>query len=311
MNMDTAIRKMCAPGARKPGKYLQGVIQVWVTRACDKSCYGCTQGSNLAGKPGMITVEQFEQAVASLKDYFGVVGVFGGNPALHPRFDDLCEVMQRHIPYRRRGLWCNHPRGKGKTMAETFNPAVSNLNVHMDRDAYDEFKRDWPASRPVGLTTDSRHSPPFVAIKDVVHDEQKMWETISTCDINRHWSAMVCVVRGELQAYFCEVAGAQAMLHENDPSWPVHGVPVVGNWWKQPLQSFRDQVGFHCPRCGVPLRGYGELAVQGTGPEQVSETHADVYVPKRRCRDVELVSDLVQLDSKGLKFTHYIQGASK
>src|SRR5690242_2039949 len=43
-----------------------GVLQIWVTRACDLACTHCTQGSNLAGKPGMMTPDQFEEACKSL-----------------------------------------------------------------------------------------------------------------------------------------------------------------------------------------------------------------------------------------------------
>ena len=75
MNADEAISKMKFPSDRRPSIWREGVLQVWVTRACDKSCFGCTQGSNLAGKPGMITVEQFEEALISLEGYFGIVGM--------------------------------------------------------------------------------------------------------------------------------------------------------------------------------------------------------------------------------------------
>lgn len=307
---EEAIRRMVPPGARKPGKYMEGVIQIWVTRNCDQACYHCTQASNIKGTSGFITPEQFEQACISLKDYFGVVGVFGGNPALHPQFAELCDILKKHIPYKRRGLWCNHPRGKGRIMAETFNPGVSNLNVHMSQEAYDEFKRDWPKSNPVGLTTDSRHSPPYVAIQDVIEDEGERWLLISDCDINKYWSAMVAVFRGELRAYFCEIAGAQAILHQNDPDYPDVGLPVEPGWWRLPMEAFQDQVKLCCQACGVPLRGYGELAVQGTGPEQVSATHASVYLPKKG-REVQIVTSLEELNSKNLTFTRYLQGANK
>ena len=359
MTEQECLERMVAPGTRRPGKYREGVIQVWVTRACDQSCFGCTQGSNLGGKPEFITVEQFEQAVISLRGYFGVVGTFGGNPAMHPKFDELCLVLQRHVPFEQRGLWCNNPRGWGKWMRETFNPAVSNLNVHLDRAAFEEFKRDWPECNPVGLDRDSRHSPPFVAMKDVVKkpcencngncwvdhcddgfcgdqipcpkcngtgsimDESRIWELISGCDINQHWSAMIGVFRGGLRAWFCEVAGAQAMLHQDEPDYPDTGLdpnmiyvgtpPRLGAaWWELPMQAFRDQVRMHCFDCGVPLRGYGELAMSAEGCEQTSATHAEVYQPKRRGRPVQCVTRVEQLGVGRIQtMTRYLQNASK
>jgi len=314
MNETEALAKMISPGMPRRRKPLGGVLQIWVTRACDKSCFNCTQGSNLSGNPGMITLEQFEQACISLKDYFGVVGVFGGNPALHPEFETLCDILSKHIPSPRRGLWCNHPKGHGQKMRETFNPSVSNLNVHLDETAYQEFKRDWPESRPFGLDKDSRHSPVYVAMKDVIEDESERWKLISSCDINHHWSAMIGVFRGELRGYFCEIAGAQAMLHQNEPDYPDLGVAVEPGWWKRHMQDpeFSSQVRFHCHRCGVPLRGHGELAQSDQGISQTSLAHMLVYLPKKNDRNVQVATDREQLKEHPSKlFTDYMGGASQ
>lgn len=332
MTEQECLSKMVAPGTYRPSAWRGGIIQIHVTRACDLDCFGCTQGSNLRGKPVVIPVDEFEKACKSLQGYTGVVGVFGGNPAVHPQFEELCLILAEYFPKEQRGLWCNHPRGHGETMRLIFNPHVSNLNVHLCQEAYDEFKRDWPESKPFGidqpsvplnLRKDSRHSPPFVAMMDVIPNEGTRWALISNCDINKFWSAMVCYVPGKgLRGFFCEVAGAQAMLHANDPNWPDTGVVVDrdyevttrqgdytnrGKWWQLPMTSFKNQVAFHCHRCGIPLRRYGQLA-QGGEYEEVSATHADVYLPKDKARPVQLV----QLDEgKHLgRVTDYAQNAN-
>ncbi len=312
MTEQEALKKMVAPGQKRPGIWRGGVIQIHVTRACDQQCFGCTQGSNLGGKPVMITPEDFEQACVSLKGYFGVVGVFGGNPALHPKFEQLCEIMRKHIPAEQRGLWCNHPRGKGAACRKTFNPDVSNLNVHLSQEAHDEFWRDWPECRKVlkGLDTDSRHAPPFVAMQDVGVPEGRRWELISGCDVNQLWSAMLCSVPGKgLRAFFCEIAGAQAMLHAHDDAWPDLGLPAEPGWWKKPIADFAAQVRHYCHRCGVPLRRFGQLAVNGEY-EEVSATHQDVYKPKDRTRRVSLVT-VDDAESRRVELaTNYIQNGS-
>lgn len=267
---------------------MNGVLQVHITRACDKACFGCTQGSNLAGKPVMMTPDQFRVACESLKNYFGIIGIFGGNPAVSPYFEEICEIMREYFPRERRGLWCNNLLGKGHIARATFNPSVSNLNVHKDQSAYDEFRRDWPQAMPFGLHDDSRHAPPFVALQDVIPDEAERWRLIGNCDVNQFWSAMICVFRGELRGYFCELAGAQAMLHQHEPDYPDLGLPVVPGWWNQSMEAFDAQVRHHCMACGVPLRGFGELAIGGS-VEQVSATHAAIYKPKRAGREVQLV----------------------
>jgi hypothetical protein len=316
-----------------------------------------------------MTAEQFEQAVRSLgfgqftdaEPYFGVVGLFGGNPALSPAFADYCAILRKLVPFEQRGIWCNNPitLDKAQMMAQTFDPSVSNLNVHLDELAYSLFKAGWPGCHPVGLHEDSRHSPPFVAMKDVitkpcldcdgtgtfeitdddkqpceechgggtVPDADRIYELISTCDINQHWSAMIGVFRGELRAWFCEVAGAQAILHQHEPDYPDTGLQIVGEgrgrqwsketgewsdypWWKCDMFTFRHQVRKHCFDCGVPLRGYGQLSQTPAGFEQTSATHESVYKPKTKDRKVELVTNLVQLEMGRIqKVNHYMQNA--
>ncbi len=344
MDEQQALAQMVSPGMKRPNIWRNGVMQIWITRACDLACFGCTQGSNLGGKPGMITVEQFEQAVISLKGYFGVVGIFGGNPALHPKFEELCHILALHIPMEQRGLWCNHPRGKINVIRETFNPAVSNINVHLVREAYDQFWDGWAEGRKIlkGLDPswpeaeklkkdpkeykhrvgDARHSPPYVAMQDLdvlpfpdgtnrSNTEQNRWELIAGCDINKHWSAMLCTFRNELRGYFCEIAGAQAMLHQHEPDYPDTGMPVTEGWWQKGMQDFAAQARLHCHACGIPIRSFGELAVGGE-TEQVSATHQGIFTPKSRERSVELVQLATQLDGQKLKkATDYIENGER
>lgn len=287
--------KMVAPRDKRPHVWRGGVLQIWVTRACDRACFGCTQCSNLAGKPEFITVDQFKVAVESLRGYFGVIGMFGGNPVLHPQFDELCSVLRGSVPWEQRGLWSNHPKGKGRTAAITFNPAHSNLNVHESQEAYDEFARDWPECIPYlkGLDSDSRHSPPFVAMRDVlkrpcpdcsgnswkngrdgicqtcddsglVYDKEQAWGLIQQCDVNRNWSAMIGVFRGQLRGYFCELAASQAMLHQ----WDSEDCRDCGGSGYKPMQ-YGPHSGepYPCFDCG-PADGYGpEFGKQWSYPD--------------------------------------------
>lgn len=301
---------MVPPSQRRPNAYRGGIIQIWLTRACDKSCFGCTQGSNLGGKPGMMTPEQFEEACLSLKDYWGVVGVFGGNPAVSPHFEACCEIMRRHIPYEQRGLWCNNLKGKGAAARATFNPAVCNLNVHMDAEALAEFRRDWPEAMPCGTDKDSLHAPPLVALQDVVPSEAERWHLIGKCDVNQNWSAMIGVFRGELRGYFCELAGAISMLHQHEPDYPDTGLPVTPGWWNQPMSAFEAQARRQCHECGIPLRAKGELA-QGGQTEQVSATHAGVFKTKTPGRLVQIVTRRDELKGQVAKATDYLGNAGK
>lgn len=370
MTEQECLVKMIAPGQRRPNKpYRGGVIQVHVTRVCNRACFACTQGSNLtSNKPEFMPPEMFEDAIKSLQGYFGVYGVFGGNPATSPFFKDYCEILRNHVPRNQCGLWCNDPIKPENAieMRKTFDPSISNLNVHLDRKAYDMFKQYWPESQPVGLETDSRHSPPFVAMKDVlrkvcstcggggknhildrktdtytyedcedchgmgkVYDKSRAWELISNCDVNQNWSAGMGMFRGQLRAWFCEIAMAQSILHQDNQKYPDTGVYIGPDqvqyqsaateeiihsrlkWWELGMSAFRNQVRKHCHECGIPLRGHGALA-QGsdeTQVEQVSETHKDIYTPKRKGRRVELVTVESQLGNRLGMVTKYLQNS--
>lgn len=375
MTENECLSRMISPGMVRPNKPAGGVIQIIITSSCNLACFNCTQASQLARKPWFITPEQFEQACLSLHGYFGTVGVFGGNPCVHKDFPLLCEILRKHFPKDKCGLWSNNlmRQENGEAARITFSESRSNLNVHLDREAYELFRQGWPEAKPFGLYNDSRHSPPYVAMKDVlkrqctvcygkalstcsacngsgqVYDESTAWELISNCDINQHWSAMIGVFRGQLRAWFCEVAGAQAMLHQHELDYPDTGLdptkfygkaqelnkqqgdwlsgplPALYQWWQLGMNSFASQVRLHCHSCGVPLRGHGELAqardnnladmdgsiIQEAGKEQVSAAHEAVYKPKRKGRKIELVMAREQLGNPLELVTDYVGNARR
>jgi hypothetical protein len=309
---------MVAPWQKRAGVWRGGILQIHVTRACDLACFHCSQGSNLGGKPVVMSPDQFDAACASLEGYFGVVGVFGGNPAMSPHFAEYCRILRERFPYEQRGLWCNHPRGKGAVCRITFNPGVSNLNVHLSAEARAEFVRDWPecARMLKGEATDSVHGSPWVAMRDVIADEEKRWGLIAQCDINRHWSAMVCVVRGELRAFFCEIAGAMAMLHQDNPDWcgtgapmPDVGLEAVPGWWKRGMDAFDGQVRTCCHACGIPMRRPGQLAIGGE-LEEFSSTHRYIARSRVKGRPVEVVELQVPALRVDRPATEYLPGTT-
>jgi hypothetical protein len=309
-------KTMKAPADKRPGWL---VLQVMITRACSESCFHCSQGSNLAGRPAMMTVDEFECAVKSLHGFPGTIGVFGGQPTLHPKFPEICEVMRRHVPFKHRGLWTNALNGHGKVCRETFNPARSNLNTHTRRENFDEIERDWPeaiAARrehtEAGATTDSRHSSPWVAIQDVIPDEAERWELIGRCTVNQNWSAIIGTVPGRgLRAYLCELQYAQAAMHAEAPDaadWPDEGMPVVPGWWQLPLAMFERQVRLHCQACGLAMNRPGQGAITGE-VEEFSETHRAIARPKVKARPVAFVG-VEALTRSDRPATEYIKGVT-
>lgn len=343
MDEQTALSKMVSPNMRRKC-WRGGIIQIMITRSCDLACCHCTSGSNLGGKAMMMTPEQFSLACDSLANYWGVRAIFGGNPAMHPKFDQIMAIYREKVPFANSGIWCNHPLGKGHLMRGAANPATSNLNVHKSREAYDAFCAEWPESRPYlkGLDPDwpeakaitdthqrsirvgdARHSPVYVAMEDLGYTEAEMWDRVAVCTCNQEWSSMVSVHRGKLRAWVCEIMGHQSMLHEHNPDWRGTGKPMPDTgidveeclkngteWWNHGMDYYAHQVREHCFACGVPLNGFGQLAVGGNA-EQYTKTHEFIMKPKRRDRAVELVTSRDQIQEGGVpKMTNYIQNSS-
>jgi hypothetical protein len=300
-------KRLRIPSDKRDTSYLAGVMQIQITNVCNLTCPNCSQGCNLHYHPRSMTLQQFEQSIISVKDYYGVIGIYGGCPTLHHQFPEICEILTSYIPFEKRGLFTNALSGHGKLCAKVFNPKFSNLNIHTDMIAYEEFKKDWPeALFNVKGFNPSRHTPSWVAMQDMedmTHND--MVNEILDCDINRYWSAFIGLFRGEIRAWFCEIAGAQARLHEDDPNYPDTGLPVTEGWWQLPYERFEPQMQKHCFSCGIPLRGQGEL---DNGPiEYVSKTHLPIYKVKNKDKIVKIITRRSQLGKKLNRSTDYIE----
>ena len=133
--------------------------------------------------------------------------------------------------------------------------------------------------------------------------------------MNRHWSAIIIPIRGELRGFFCEVAGAMASLHENNPDWAGSGeqmkdigVPIEMGWWKRPAADFEQQVRTCCPNCGIALKRPGQLAIGGE-QEEFSETHRFIARPKVRDRPVAMVTSIGTVRTER-PATEYLKGVT-
>jgi hypothetical protein len=213
------------------------IIQIDVTNLCDKTCANCTRfcGHYRPEKIYFVDVDYYEKAVLSLKDFPGVIGMIGGEPTLHPRFPELCEILRSHVREKeRRGLWSN----KGKKFHEYKDIIDStfghfNLNDHISHDIF--------------------HTPILVASEDLIKDgrlsEAEWRKYTDKCWVQTTWSATV-TPKG---AWFCEVAGMLDCVFEGDKSWDIGKEP---DWWKRQVSEYREQIDWACGKCGcqLPLR---------------------------------------------------------
>lgn len=288
------LAKMKAPGDFRRGIWRGRVLQIKVTNACDLDCKNCSVGVGLARKLKRIfrmTPDQFRTALRSLRGFPGVIGMFGGNPCIHPQFEELCAIFREEVPDKdQRGLWSNRLFGRGKVCRETFGPHC-NLNVHGSQEAWEEIKRDWPEALPLpaGLSSPSYHGPLFGDPRELGVADAEMWEKVSGCYVNQTWSAEITVVDEELLGFFCEIAATQAEL-ENDAGL---GMVVEPGWWHRPMVSFLPQVEKYCTRCLIPLNAR-KIDAAGTEPEEFTATWKPVFatIKGRPLRQITSIAEI-------------------
>jgi len=248
MTKNQCLKNMKAPGDMR-GTAIYGVMQILVTNRCDGGmCSNCTQMLPYQHGHEDMTPENFLLACESLIDYPGVVGMMGGNPCLHPQFDELCDIMAEVLPNRaKRGIWTNNLNGHGKIVNETFG--YYNFNVHGNAKAGEEMRDTCKQAKVWGEELHSLHGAVMVAMSDLVPDKDTRYKIISSCDINQRWSPAIVQRNGKLKGFFCEVAAAWSAVY-NDKA----GVKIVPEWWKMSMDRFATQVERYCHGCGCALR---------------------------------------------------------
>jgi hypothetical protein len=216
--------------------YRQPVIHIDITNACDLTCSNCTRFIGHHRKPYMMELDFVEKALKSLHDFPNIVGIMGGEPTLHPEFEEICRLVQKHVPREKRGLWTDGAKWDKykQIISETFPEENTVYNSHTDSEV-------------------GEHQPLLIAAKDIVEDRELMWRLIGNCWIQWRWAAAITPKGG----FFCEVAASQDMLLDGPG-----GYDIVPGWWKKNPNEFQDQVKRYCENCSaaIPMKGVSSHA---------------------------------------------------
>ena len=210
-------------------------IQIEITNACVMQCANCTRLVGHSRKPFFMEMEFFKQAVDSLVNFPKMIGIMGGEPLLHPGFEEMSMYLHSKFSRERCGLWSTFPKSK-----KHYAPLIAEVygNVLLNDHTLD------------GIF----HAPVLVSGKECIRDEFAMWYYIDHCWIQNSWSASI-TPKG---AFFCEVAAAFDMVLDGAGGWS-----VALDWWKKTPKDYTEQMERFCVNCGVPYPLHGRLDSEG------------------------------------------------
>jgi len=199
-------------------------ILIEITNACLNKCAGCSRAVNMIKKHQYMTLDEIEVALKSLKGWKRQVGIFGGEPTVHPDFPAICELLKKYFPKEQRAIFtCGGKKyEKYKDMIdETFG--VINYNDHENP---------------------SYHQPILVSNYEVIKDKKMCDVLISRCWIQQ----IYCHIITKRGAFFCEVASTIDLLHNDNG-----GLEVAPDWWKKDALQLKEQIDRYCKKCGCCL----------------------------------------------------------
>jgi len=201
-------------------------IQIEITNSCPKRCAHCTRGVRHVRRPYFMSLAEIETALRSLNGWPKVVGCMGGEPTLHPDFEQVCALFSDYFPRHQNGLWTSGGRLFDKhrqLIQRTFRVVL--YNDHSET---------------------GKHHPWMIACDECIPDNNLRNELIDNCWIQQFWSPSI----NPNGAFFCEIAAVFDLLFDLGG-----GYPVAPGWWKKEVDEFQDQKNRYCALCSmcVPL----------------------------------------------------------
>lgn len=278
------------------------IIQIDITNACIHNCSNCTRFCGHHKKPFFMDVDTFKKAVDSMEGYVGTVSMMGGEPTIHPHFEEM--LMYLGSKFKGKNAWNVDNEGVRKVCEEKDDKPTPMIypqknfmdtvhEVEMDNVFLYPCESDPNGTRQTiygtGLwsamgekykqhyeliqdTVDYQalndhsmpmyHQPALISRKSLGIPDKEWLELRDNCWIQNLWSACI-TPKG---AFFCEVAGALDMLFDGPGGWPIEP-----GWWKRTPEEFGDQLHW-CELCGLALDTFTRNA-----NEEVDDVSPDIY----------------------------------
>lgn len=226
------------------------IIQVDATAACPLRCGGCTRLVSHLKKPYVMTPEKFAEALDSLADFDGIVGMMGGEPTVHPQFEQLVDIM-----VEKRGPKAPLKNGRlpiadmNEYVHERLRDRTTRIGLwsSLGKKYYQHFEKIQDAFGHQCVNdhmNPGQHKALLITRKEAGISDEEWVPLRDACWVQNTWSASI-TPHG---AYFCEVAGAlDAAFNDGKLAWPVEP-----GWWKRTPEEFGEQLSL-CEHCALAL----------------------------------------------------------
>lgn len=221
---------------------MKPIYQAWfchieVTNFCEKSCVYCSRWTRHL-RPDQyfyMTLDEIDAALETLipskksaTAWPSRIGIQGGEPTLHPQFEQICQLLLKRATKAKYGLWTYG--------GKRFNEYKGLIDKTFGMLAYNEHNED---QKKV-----CKHQPATIAIGEAVIDKKVQAYLIDNCFVQLKW----CPTIAQDKAHFCEVAYGIDRLLELRSGWPAEY-----NWFMKTPDEFKDQVNACCFLCGMPI----------------------------------------------------------
>lgn len=210
--------------------------------------------------------ETFKNAVDSLKEFPNNVGIIGGEPTLHPKFEKFVEYLRES---RLGGKIIPVIREPIPSMLDFIHKNLYNIKdkvglwSSLSKSYYKNFEviNDTFSTQLLNDHDNAvLHQALLMPRKELGISDEEWIKKRDACWVQNTWSATI-TPKG---AFFCEVAGSLDMLFDGPGGWKVEP-----GWWKRTPEEFGDQLHW-CEMCS------GCLDV----PQRISNDERDDITPQ-------------------------------
>jgi hypothetical protein len=211
-------------------------VNILITNICNLSCGGCSQQCGYIPKQKLwnINLDQLRWNIDLLTDArkgnLRMVGLFGGEPTLHPEYESVLEITKNY-PKTRFVVFTN-----GRDLKKTNLRGYKNVSWKID------FKDKNSERGGCGQL----FLPTQVAAMDVLKNTNKRFYWEKAQNHCKMWNSCWCIIYNNM-AYFCEIAASFDLMHDGYNGWPLQ-------WGVDPFarspKEINTQADNFCYRCG-------------------------------------------------------------